>query len=167
MARRRPSGWLRDGQEAIKKIDRANATYVGTDSLGDLEVGCVVWSKTVQHGDGFAGGPVLDVVVTDDGSFEFVVLRWRGGRDPYRHVFDGDDINLEATTFYGQHARDAAKGIHDYLADKKRSGNLGNHERHAWTATALALEGAGLTGQWTPRANTRYRARFDNKQAAS
>lgn len=138
---------------------------VESDSLVDVEVGAVVWSKTVQQGDGFAGGPVINVYVTEDGEYEFGVLRWRMTypQEPYRHVFDGSDVNMAATTFFAADARKAAAALHAWIGSQK---NLDAADRVGWSDMANDLDRAALTGSYTPRAERRYRARFD-KQAAS
>lgn len=138
---------------------------VESTSLCDVEVGSFVWSKTIHQGDGFAGGPVINVYVTEDGEYEFGVLRWRMSypQEPFRHVFDGSDINPEATTFHAADARKAAAALHQWLAAQKK---LDTADRVAWSDVANDLDRATLAGGYTPRAEARYRARFDKEQAS-
>lgn len=131
---------------------------VESDFVGDIELGCEVFSKAIQAGAHQAGGVVVDTWVTADGGFEFAVLRWREGQ-PYTHIFEGDDVDMPSTRWWGKSARNEAARLHNWIGQQKR---LDPVERADWSLTAAKLDTAGAHGLYLVRAEQRYRARRDD-----
>lgn len=139
---------------------------VESDSLLDIEVGAVVFSKSIQQGNGMAGGVVVGTEVLPDGELEIAVLRNMQGT-PYIHLFEGSDINMEHTRWFAREARDAAETIHRWLSDRRNRRSIDDKDRARWSLHAALLAEAGSTGLYLPRAGQRYRDRFEAKRAAS
>lgn len=130
------------------------------DGLIDIEVGAEVFSKTIQTGGGFqAGGVVTAVAITEDGSFEFSVLRWRTEPpfNPYVQIFEGDDIDLPVTRLTARAAKGAAAKLSAWLGDKKQK-SLQHDDRVRWQRVALDLTEADTGRTWIRHAQARVDA---------
>lgn len=129
---------------------------VETDLLSDVEVGCEIFSKTVQEASGWAGGVVAEINITGDGTYEFTCIRIRHG-NPYLHCFEGSDVRMEHTKFTTRMARETASFIHTWLGRRDNS-RMDRSERVRWSGIAQRLDEVSIAGLYLPHAEARYRA---------
>lgn len=130
---------------------------VETDSLSDVEVGCEIFSRTIQDVSGWAAGVVAEINITGDGTFEFTAVRIRHG-EPYLHCFEGSDIAIEHCKFGTKMARDYAAYIHSWLGRRANS-RMDRTERVRWSGIAQHLDEVALNGAYLPKAQQRFAER--------
>lgn len=124
---------------------------IESDDLDDLEPGCTVWSTTMQDSYGFVGGVVYNV----DPAMETVEVIRRSYRDrpPLTATIPYAEINAEATEFFTRNARIAAQNIMGWLSKPAER----DPSRPKWMDRAVRLASIAESGQFTPKAEERYR----------
>lgn len=142
-----------------------------TDDVDDIELGCVVYSKThVRSGDWPRGGVVVRIELDgeDDAVLSVTVLEWNGvGRQQYPTTFDipRSDIAEPGDQFFSATARKAADGLMQWASSK--TGPKDPIVKARWVMLAAELAVAASHTMYLPGAERRYQRAQAAKRAAS
>lgn len=119
-----------------------------------IEVGCTVWSRTMQDSAGFRGGCVIaiDPVARTVEVLERILPRSTG---PETTTLAIDDLDHGLTTFYTKNAAINATNLFGWLGSMKAKDR---RDKTRWAELAVRLQAIADAATLTPAAEERYRA---------
>lgn len=132
-------------------------TYTESDDHDDLEVGCTAYSETHSEPRGKIGGVVI-AVDYDERSVEVVRVPVNVNEGPRTFTIPFADIDMSVVGFGTRDARITGAQILAWATTPDKERRVGKAK---WVNVGITLMEIGEAGSNTPRAEARYRRRFD------